>query len=354
MKTQSPRLASLDMLRGFDLFLLVFFQPVLIATVGWQYDNALLHQFDHESWIGFRFWDLVMPLFLFMTGVSMPFSLSKYKTVDDKRPVYRKIVKRFLLLFLFGMIVQGNLLGLDLNRIYLYNNTLQAIASGYLIAAMFYLHCSVRHQLVAAVIMLLVYWLPMTFMGDFSLEGNFAYKVDSLILGRFRGDDSYTWIWSSLTFGVTVMTGCFAGHVIRKDMDNRKKVVARLFAIGSALVLMGLAWHFQMPIIKRIWTCSMTLFSSGLCFLLMAIFYYWIDYKGHHRGLDWLKIYGMNSIAAYLIGETINFRCVVHSVCYGLEQYMGEYYAGWLTFVNFLILFLILRYMYKNRIFLKV
>ena len=145
--TPSPRLASLDILRGFDLFLLVFFQPVL-WTLAHQLNlpwlNSILFQFDHEVWEGFRFWDLVMPLFLFMTGASMPFSFSKFKDNPDKGPVYRKIIKRFILLFIFGMIVQGNLLGLDPKHLYLYSNTLQAIATGYLIAAIIQLHCNFR------------------------------------------------------------------------------------------------------------------------------------------------------------------------------------------------------------------
>ena len=84
-----PRLASLDILRGFDLFLLVFFQPVFVALarqLNLPFLDEVLYQFDHEVWEGFRFWDLVMPLFLFMTGASMPFSLSKYKTPSRKRP----------------------------------------------------------------------------------------------------------------------------------------------------------------------------------------------------------------------------------------------------------------------------
>lgn len=87
---------------------------------------------------------------------------------------------------------------------------------------------------------------------------------------------------------------------------------------------------------------------------VMAFFYYWIDYKGRIWGLNWLKIYGMNSIAAYLLGEVINFRCVAASVSYGLEQYLGDYYQVWLTFANYLILFFILRAMYKCGLFLKV
>lgn len=353
----STRLASLDVLRGFDLFLLVFFQPVFIAlgnqlNLSWL--NSILYQFDHEIWVGFRFWDLVMPLFLFMTGASMPFSFSKYQNSPNKKAAYYKVLKRFFLLFIFGMIVQGNLLGLDSNHFYLYTNTLQAIASGYLIASVLLLHCTIKMQIVFTSALLLIYWLPMTFSGDFTPEGNFANQLDQVILGRFRGDPSYTWVWSSLTFGVTVMLGTFAGRIMKEGKKNQKQVVKNLSLIGCALIALALLWSWQMPVIKRIWSASMALLSGGYCFLLMAIFYYWIDYKGHIRGFSWLKIYGMNSITAYLLGEVVNFRCIANSVCYGLEPYLGKYYSVWLTFANFLILFFILKAMYKQQLFLKI
>ena len=367
----SGRLASLDILRGFDLFLLVFFQPVFVALgqrLNFPWLNDILYQFDHESWIGFRFWDLVMPLFLFMTGASMPFSFSKFKNAPNKWHIYRKIIKRFVLLFIFGMIVQGNLLGLNPDSLYLYSNTLQAIATGYLIAAIILLHCSFRYQVLITLLLLLLYWIPMTFFGDFTPGGNFAEKVDRLVLGQFRdgvywGEDgnwhfspyyTYTWIWSSLTFGVTVMLGTFAGKIMKEGKENRKGVVRLLLLLGIVLIGVSLLWSLQMPIIKRLWTCSMTLFSGGLCFLLMGLFYYWIDYKGHTYGLDWLKIYGMNSITAYILGEVVNFSCIAASISYGLEQFLGNYYSVWLSFANYLIVFFILQMMYKHRIFLKI
>lgn len=367
----STRLASLDILRGVDLFFLVFLQPVVTA-LGKQIDNPflnhLLSQFNHKAWIGFSFWDLVMPLFLFMAGASMPFSFAKYKENPHKGAIYRKIVKRFLLLFILGAIVQGNLLGLNPNDIHIYTNTLQAIATGYLISALILLHCSIRGQIVVTLILLLAYWLPMTFLGDFTPEGNFAEKVDRLVLGGFRDgahwnadgscsfspDYTYTWVLSSLTFGVTVMLGTFAGSIMKAGKENRKRVVQTLLIIGVALIGTSLLWSLQMPIIKRLWTCSMTLFSGGLCFLLMALFYYWIDYKGRTRGFNWLKIYGMNAITAYMLGEVINFRCIAESVSYGLEPYLANYYPVWLSFVNYFIVFLILRMMYKQKLFLKI
>ena len=371
-ENNSIRLASLDILRGFDLFLLVFFQPVFVALarqMNMSFLDSILYQFDHEVWEGFRFWDLVMPLFLFMTGASMPFSLSKYiGTTGSYWPVYRRILKRVFLLFIFGMIVQGNLLGLDSSHIYLYSNTLQSIAVGYLIAAVIQLHFSFRWQIGITLLLLFIYWIPMTFLGDFTPAGNFAEQVDRCVLGRFRdgvfwNEDgtwsfspyyNYTWIWSSLTFGVTVMLGAFAGKIMKEGKANRKKVVQTLSVIGVLLVGLAMLWSLQMPIIKRLWTGSMTLLSGGYCFLLMALFYYWIDYKGHSRGLNWLKVYGMNSITAYLLGEVVNFRCIADSVSYGLKQYIGDYYPVWLTFANYLILFFLLRMMYKRGLFLKV
>ena len=166
-ENNSTRLASLDILRGFDLFLLVFFQPVFAALVrqmNLPFLNDILYQFDHEVWEGFRFWDLVMPLFLFMTGASMPFSLSRYiGTTGSYRPVYRRILRRVILLFVFGMIVQGNLLGLDSQHLYLYSNTLQSIAVGYFIAAVIQLHFPFKWQVGITLLLLLVYWIPMTF-----------------------------------------------------------------------------------------------------------------------------------------------------------------------------------------------
>lgn len=367
----SKRLESLDILRGLDLFLLVFLQPVVVAigrVADVQWLNAVLYQLDHEVWEGFRFWDLIMPLFLFMVGASMPFSFSKYRNNPDRMAVWRKVAKRFVILFVFGMVVQGNLLAFDLHRLYMYTNTLQAIAVGYLIAAVLMMNLSVKWQLVATVGLLVVYWIPMSLFGDYTPEGNFAEAVDRVVLGRWRDgvwwDEAgnwyfsewynYTWVWSSLTFGATVMSGVLAGEVIRANKENGARGVKILAMCGVALVASGLLLSVEMPIIKRIWTSSMVLLSSGYCFLLMALFYWLIDCKGRGRGLGWLKIYGMNAITAYMLGEVVSFRSIVSSVSYGLQPWLGDYYQAWLTFGNFLILFFILRWMYRAKVFLKI
>ncbi len=134
-----------------------------------------------------------------------------------------------------------------------------------------------------------------------------------------------------------------------KDKLNNSKL---LLAVGAALLLSGWLLSFQTPIIKQIWTASMTLWSGGLCFLLMGLFYYLVDYKDWSKGLNWLKIYGMNSIIAYTLGGmVVNFRSIANSLLWGgLEKYVGDYYGAILTFANFTILFLILNLMYRMRV----
>lgn len=355
---RNQRLASLDILRGLDLFVLLFLQPVILAVIdgcGMQQTFApLLHQLDHEVWVGFRVWDLVMPLFLFMVGTSMPFAFARYSDpTASRRPLYRRIARRVVLLFLFGMIVQGNLLSFDPSAFKIYTNTLQAIAAGYLLAAIIMLSFPLRGQIAATAALLIIYSIPMMAWGDWTAEGNFANMIDSRILGSFRGDPTYTWIWSSLTFGATVMMGAFAGQIIRSSARSRLTAL-RLAAIGAATLLAGVALTPVIPMIKRIWSTSMTLYSGGWCFLLMALFYWVIDVKGRTLGLGWLKIYGMNAILAYMIGEVISFRSVVESVSYGLRPILGEAYSAWLTFGNATILLLILAFLYRHKIFLKV
>lgn len=366
------RLLSLDVLRGFDLFMLVALQPVLRVFLI-ELDNSflnstLLYQLDHAQWEGLRAWDLVMPLFLFMSGVTLPYSLPKYKTQNGNLKVWQRVIKRFLLLFALGVVVQGNILSLDPDRIYLYSNTLQAIAVGYLLTVPMVLYLKPRQMLLAIAMLLIVYSIPMHICGDWSAQGNFACMVDKAILGRFRDGSTitangvvefapwydYTWIWSSLTFCCTVALGSYAGHITKNGNNNRPKTARILFITGIALLVTGLVASIWQPVIKRIWTASMTLYSAGWCYLLLSLFYWWIDAKGHNKKWEWLLYYGCNAITAYLIGEIINFRSIASSLLHGTEQYLDGWYPILLTACNSIILFFILRIMYKNRLFLKV
>ncbi len=371
----SQRLGSLDILRGFDLFVLVFFQPVFMTIVR-NTDIFLLEaiatQFRHVQWEGFTFWDVIMPLFMFMAGASMPFAFKKYLTNGSVASLYQRIIKRVILLFIFGMMAQGNLLELNPEKVYFYSNTLQAIAVGYLIAAILLIHLSLRWQIIVSSGLLILYWSLLTFIrvdgyggGNFSPDYNLAEYVDRVVLGRFRdgssmteggldfGNYRYTWILSSLNFGVTVMTGVFAGMIMKSGMA-KIKIIQWLAITGVLMIIAGQLWGLHMPIIKRIWTSSMTLYSSGICFLLMALFYYLVDYRDFGKYLNWLKFYGMNSILAYMLYMVVNFSSISHSLFFGTEQYLGDFYAVLIRLSNALIVFFILWFMYRQKKFLRV
>ena len=353
--------------------------------------------FIHKSWEGFSPWDLVMPLFMFMAGVAIPYSLGKYREEKYKiqnskfkiSNLYWRLGKRVLLLWIFGMMVQGNLLALDPNRIYLFTNTLQAIAVGYFFSALIYLHTSWKTQIGIAVGLLLAFWGAMEFItiggyggGDYTPHGNLAEGIDMMVLGRFRDTAqiidgqvvvkesyTYTWLLSSLNFVVTVLTGVLAGQVLKKTPSispskGRTKDClpiegevwrgSVLLLTGVAMVALGWAWDTIHPVIKHIWTGSMVLVSSGYCFLLMGIFYLWIDCLGHNKHLTVLKVYGMNSITAYVVSHVISFRSISKSLFFGLEQYVGDYYDFIIQLSNVTLLFLILYILYRNKLFLRV
>ena len=376
-KQLTQRLESLDVLRGFDLFLLVGLEMVmhhLANVVHTPVFHSVMWCFTHVDWEGFSTWDLVMPLFMFMSGITIPFALSRYKDAADKSLVYRRILKRVILLWIFGMMCQGNLLGLDADRVYLYSNTLQSIAMGYLISSLLFLHTGIRTQIGLAIVLLLGFWGAMELItiqgyggGNYTPDGNLAEWIEREVLGRFRDGASvvngeviypdwyrYTWILSSPNFGVTVLTGTFAGYILKdKEWTPQRKLVG-LVIIGLSMVGIGWIWGIWHPVIKKLWTSSMVLVSSGYCFLLMALFYYVIDYKGWKKHTGWLKVYGMNSIVAYMLAMCVNFSCIGHSLFHGLEPYMGAYYQVLITASNAVMVYLILWEMYKRKIFLRV
>ena len=364
------RLASLDILRGADMFLLLFLGPVLRSAckvwpdgLGW-----LAPQVQHVSWAGFSMWDIIMPLFLFMSGITIPFSMGRYKGgLRPDRAFRLKLIKRFFLLFLLGWIVQGNLLDFSWKAFHPYANTLQAIAVGYVITVLLFVYLDVKWQIVAGATLFAAYWIVFACTGmNVDPQDNIAMVIDKAVLGshrdgvqwltedswRFRTGYQYTWILSSLNFAVTVLLGCFAGQMLKSERHSQTRRAGLVALTGVVLVAAGLAVSPLFPIIKKIWSSSMTLFSGGICFLLIAAVYYMVDIRGWHKGADWLKVYGMNAITAYCIGEVVQFTSVSESLLHGFGGFC--WYPVLISFADASILLGILYIMYKGKVFLKV
>jgi len=360
------RLASIDVLRGFDMFFLVGAGDILRRLFNGIDSEALqplYYQLTHADWIGFTAWDIIMPLFLFTSGLSMPFSFDKFiRQGHTKAQLYGKIIKRFLILFLLGWIVQGKLLDLSLDTFNVYCNTLHSIAFGYLITALIILNIKkISMQLVAGGALVFVYWALMTFVpvpgfgsGVFTPEGNLAIYIDHAVFGRFDDGTQYTWLLSSLAFGATVFSGYYAGRLLKQPLKQMQKLKL-LTVIGVGLIIGGWLLGFQMPIIKKIWSCSMILHSSGICFLLLALSYLITDiWKVDSWWTRGFRMLGLNAIAAYMLYNVFSLDRVARYWVHGLEQYTGAFYPLCVSLCQFGILFFIIWHMYKYKIFLKV
>jgi len=193
----SQRIVSVDALRGFDMFWIAGGGPLVMAFCK-LFRNPLPpwldRQFDHVVWEGFVGWDLIMPLFLFIVGVAMPFSVGKRVERGDSRgSIYRKVVYRVVVLWILGMIAQGHLLAFDSHNLQFYSNTLQSIAAGYLIASIALVELPIRGQAGLCGALLVVYWALMRFVpvpgygaGVLTPDGNLAMYIDKALLGHFQ------------------------------------------------------------------------------------------------------------------------------------------------------------------------
>lgn len=373
MESKQVRLKSLDILRGMDLFLLVCFQPVFVCLAQILGEDSWIRKvshsvFTHVEWEGFHLWDQVMPLFLFMTGASIPFALSKYKRGEGKKKqLIWKVSKRVFLLWVFGAIVQGNLLDLNPYTLYLYTDTLQAIAMGYLFSVILFILFPIRFLLMFLFLLPVIYTTGMIMTAGYVPGENLAEEIDRLLLGRFlygatvsdMGNIIFaewyhiSWIYSTLNFTATVLCGVLTGCLLKSEISSSNKIIL-LAATGALALLIALGLSFVEPIIKRLWTSSMMFMSSGISILLMLVFYYWIDIRKYGKYLEWFTIYGMNSILAYMLFYTLKTASLRTYWLHGLEPYLDIYYPVLLELVHVLIILLILWVCYKQRLFLKV
>jgi len=355
---------SVDALRGFDMFWICGGRDVFLALVGLivrDQPGWLKFHMGHVEWVGFSAWDLIMPLFLFIVGVSMPFSFAKRRDAGQSTGrVYLKIVRRVLILWILGMAAQGHLLEARLSKMHFYSNTLQAIASGYLVASILLLHISVLGQFLVMLALLLGYgvvmvWVPIPGHGAGIIEPqvNLARYVDEIILGPYRDGTTYTWILSSMGFAGTVLLGVMAGHLLRSPKTPGVKMLS-LVGAGVGCLILGRLWGTGFPIIKHIWSSSMVLWAGGWSLLLLALFYGLIDVVGWRRWSFPFVVLGMNAIVAYMAPRIVNFRTIGDTLVAGLAQHVGRFGEPLRALAAFMVLWLILLYMYRKKTFIRV
>ncbi len=358
------RLESLDALRGFDMFWIIG-GDWIFGSIRDIFDipttRLIQNQLQHVRWEGFRFWDLIMPLFLFIVGVAMPFSFAKRRARGDSpKKLYTHIILRFVILFVLGMVAQGHLLRYDLSKLDIYCNTLQAIAAGYLIGSIILLNLNVKWQIGATIGLLLLFWALMAWVpvpgygaGQLTPEGNLAIYLDKLLLGPFQDGTNYSWILSSLTFACTVMLGVFGGLLLRSKKSQKEKILW-LLGMGALCIGAGLLWSIWFPIIKHLWTSSFVLYSCGICFLLLGLFYLVIDVWGFRKWAFIFKVIGMNAIFVYMITRLFDFRRIGDIFVGELADRLGSWNGLVQGLAGFLVIWLILYWMYRKKTFVKI
>lgn len=392
------RLRSLDALRGFDMFWIVSGEGIFHgiasviktkhgltqSTADWQISTneslpaaerffiGISNQLHHTVWNGFTFYDLIFPLFIFIAGVSMPFSFGSQLeragacTAVVKKQIYRSLLKRTVLLLLLGMVVNGALQfkGYENTR---FASVLGRIALSCFLAAIIFLNTNTRSQLIWFAVLLLGYWATMAWLpvpgfgaGVLTPEGNAAAYADRLLLPGKLHRKVYDpeGLLSTIPAIGSAMLGIFAGQLLRRKdaaITAQQKAML-LFAGAVGLMIAGWLWGFVFPINKNMWTSSFVLFAGGWSMLLLALFYYVIDVLQLQKWSVPLVWMGCNSILIYMAAHgVVNFESTSQFLFGGLMRFFPAVWHDALLWTGVAIIqFTVLYLLYRKQWFLKL
>ncbi|HOI48626.1 MAG TPA: DUF5009 domain-containing protein [Prolixibacteraceae bacterium] len=369
MKT-AQRYLALDVLRGMTIALMI-----LVNNPGsWAHIYAPLR---HAAWHGCTPTDLVFPFFLFVVGVSMFFSFSKYNNSLNRESLL-KIGRRTLLIFAIGLFLNSfPQWTADFSKLRLLG-VLQRIALAYGLASLIVLATPRKYLPYLGGIILLAYWALLAGMGGadpFSLEGNATIAFDKAILGEnhlykgFGTPFDPEGLLSTLPAIVTVIIGYLVGSLIKNAEKSR--VPQTLVIYGVAGIAAGLLWGQFFPINKPLWTSSYVLYTAGWASLVLALLIWMIDLKGYSRWTTFFVVFGMNPLFIFALSglwaktltRLIRFPGIDGKMTNGYTWLYREIFVplagdlnGSLLFAisHVLIFWLIGLILYKKKIFIKV
>jgi len=371
-KCANRRLVSLDVLRGFDMLFIMGFASALTLTLtalGWR-QEWLETQFEHVAWHGLRFEDTIFPLFLFLAGVSWPFSLAKRRARGDTTAsIVCKIVQRGLTLVVLGFIY-NKVLTLDFVNM-TWGSVLTRIGIAWAVAATLSVFAGRRMRVFVAVAILLAHRAVCVLVSapdapgldPLSMKGCFAGWVDRMLLpGKLTqpGIISNQGILSTFPAIVTAMLGVFAGELLRRDDLSGNVKAARLAFGAGGLIAAGVLVAFgfgrlSMPFNKILWSSSFVLTVGGYSAAMLAVFYWLIDVKGWWKRTLFFRVIGMNSITIYLLNRIMGFAIIANFFFSGVAGRLPETWGKALiavTTVGFEWLFLY--GLYRKDVFLRV
>lgn len=361
------RLYSLDALRGFDMFWIMGAEEIFHALADatkWGPFVAISNQLTHPAWNGFHLYDLIFPLFLFMAGVSTPFSVGRdLEKGKSRQQLLFRVIKRGLILVLLGIIYNN---GLNIKPIaeIRFASVLGRIGLAYMFANIIYLYSVEKWQIFWFWFLIIGYWLLLKFTsapgfpaGDLTMQGNIASYMDRSILpGRlYLKIHDPEGLFSTIPAISTGLLGILTGITLKKTTLTPQQKTIRIAVVGIIFLILAQIWNLDFPINKNLWTSSFVLNVGGLSLLLMALFYYVIDVLGYQKWAFFFKVIGMNSILIYISGRFIDWEYATKGFFNWLLYFFNDPYklvVGAICFV--FIKWLFLYFMYKKKVFLRV
>jgi len=377
--TTNERLISLDALRGFVMFWIMSGEHIVHALAKAAPIPVLVwmsSQLHHTEWEGITFYDMIFPVFLFVAGVSMPFSFDKkmkavgVNTVQElpskeKQRIYLSMLKRTSILLVLGFIVNGLLRfdGFDQTR---FASVLGRIGLAWFFAGLIYLNFDLKKQIIWFLSILFGYYLVMKLVpvpgfgaGNLTKEGSLEGYIDRLFLPGRLHSTVYDpeGLLSTIPAISTALLGVFLGTFLRAKNDfsiNQKLLI--LVGSGIIFIVLGLLWDYTFPINKHLWSSSFVCFVGGCSILFFTFFYLIIDILGFHKWAFPLIIIGSNSILIYMAAEgLVDFAHTANYVFGGLIKFTPVIWQPVFTAVSLTFVQLVLLYfLYKKKWFLKI
>jgi predicted acyltransferase len=361
------RITSIDALRGLAMFLILSIDiggaPILPAFTklwGEHFANSASEQFSYGFTEGLRICFIAMPMFLFVVGLVIPSSMNNRLLQKDKKRIYLHVIKRALILFLLGLIAGGHLLQLEFTNMRVYNNVLEYIGIGYLVCAVIVLNTTRTFQLVLTLALLVLYWLIFIFIPVAGWEGltfsgqmNLAIYIDNVVLGQHHNPGSWQ-VLATVSFISNMLLGVLMGHIIFSNRDKKDKT--KLLVIwGLAMLIAGSIWSLFFPVIRSLWTSSFVLETCGISTLLLAAFFWIIDVKGYKKLALFFVVFGVNSIAIYMMAHMFDFRLIGNIFVGGISRFFTSNVQDFIQAVAaMIVMWLIMYWMYRKKTFIKI
>lgn len=370
-KNNTHRLCSLDTLRGFDMLFIMGGSMVLASLVNIfpnPFFQALAEQTRHVSWNGLHLEDCIFPLFLFIAGISFPFSLAKQReNGHTESRIYIKIISRGFILVFLGVIYNG-LLKFDFDNLR-YASVLGRIGLAWMFGALIFMNTRATGRVLWTIGLLIGYYLLMRFwpldrpegVEWFDPDGTLERHLDMLYLPGQKACGGGTYdpegLLSTIPAIGTALLGMMTGSFVKRGgalSDGPRKALLMIVA-AVALLIIGLLWNELFPINKRVWTSSFVCVVGGISLMLFSLFYYVIDVKGLHGWTMFFRVIGLNSITIYMAQKFISFRNTDEAIFGGLIRLLPENLQSTAGDLGYLMLcWLFLYFLYRQKIFLKV